>query len=108
MNALIMNTVLPALAADTFSSPSYWTGHVVTLAYIVAAILFIVKGLVDWRLAALMAAGSIAGGYAGAGTAQRIGQKNVRRIVILIGFCLTISLLLRRWGDALASLLGIS
>ncbi len=62
----------------------------------VAAILFIVKGLVDWRLALLMAAGSIAGGYAGAGTAQRLGQKNVRRIVILIGFGLTISLLLRR------------
>ena len=62
----------------------------------VAAILFIVKGLVDWRLASLMAAGAIAGGYAGAGTAQRIGQKNVRRIVILIGFGLTISLLLRR------------
>ena len=62
----------------------------------VAAVLFIVKGLVDWRLAALMAAGSIAGGYAGAGTAQRIGQKNVRRIVILIGFVLTIALLLTR------------
>ena len=62
----------------------------------VAAVLFIVKGLVDWRLALLMAAGSIAGGYAGAGTARRIGQQNVRRVVILIGFGLTISLLLRR------------
>ena len=62
----------------------------------VAAVLFIVKGLVDWRLASLMAAGAILGGYAGAGTAQRIGQKNVRRIVVLIGFALTISLLVRR------------
>jgi uncharacterized membrane protein YfcA len=43
-----------------------------------------------------MAAGAILGGYAGAGTAQRIGQKNVRRIVVLIGFALTISLLVRR------------
>lgn len=61
----------------------------------VAAVMFIVNGLVDWRLASLMAAGAILGGYAGAGTAQRIGQKNVRRIVVLIGFSLTISLLLR-------------
>jgi uncharacterized protein len=62
----------------------------------VAAILFIVKGLVDWRLAALMAAGAIIGGYTGAGTARRIGQQNVRRLVIFIGFALTISLILRR------------
>jgi uncharacterized protein len=61
----------------------------------VAAVMFIVNGLVDWRLASLMAAGAILGGYAGAGTARRIGQKNVRRIVVLIGFSLTISLLLR-------------
>lgn len=43
MTALTMNTVLPALAGETFSSPAYWTGHVVTLAYIGAAILFILS-----------------------------------------------------------------
>jgi uncharacterized membrane protein YfcA len=62
----------------------------------VAAALFIFRGLVDWRLATLMAAGAILGGYAGAGVARRIGQKNVRRVVILIGFTLTVILLLRR------------
>ncbi len=62
----------------------------------VAAILFIVKGLVDWRLASLMAAGAILGGYAGAGTARRIGQENVRRIIVAIGLTLTVALLLRR------------
>jgi hypothetical protein len=61
----------------------------------VAAVLFMVNGLVDWPLAVLMAAGAILGGYAGAGTAQRIGQRNVRRIVVLIGFALTISFFLR-------------
>jgi len=63
----------------------------------VAAILFIVNGLVDWRLASLMAAGSILGGYAGAGTARRIGQDNVRRIVILIGALLTVAMFVRRY-----------
>ncbi len=62
----------------------------------VAAVLFMVKGLVDWPLALLMAAGSILGGYSGAGIARRIGQKNVRRVVIAIGFALTVSLLVRR------------
>jgi uncharacterized protein len=68
----------------------------------IAAVLFIVKSqlspepLVDWRLALLMAAGAILGGYAGAGTARRIGQKNVRRLVILIGLSLATSLLVRR------------
>ena len=62
---------------------------------VVAAVMFIVNGLVDWRLASLMAAGAIFGGYAGAGAAQRLGQKNVRRIVVFVGISLTISLLVR-------------
>ena len=61
----------------------------------IASVLFILKGLVDWRLALLMAAGAVFGGYAGAGTAQRLGQKNVRRLVILIGLSLAASLLVR-------------
>ena len=61
----------------------------------VAAVLFIVNGLVDWRLASLMAAGAVLGGYAGAGTARRIGQENVRRIVVLIGLLLTIVMFVR-------------
>jgi len=44
-----------------------------------------------------MAAGAIFGGYAGAGTARRIGQKNVRRLIILIGLALTLWLLARQW-----------
>jgi uncharacterized membrane protein YfcA len=65
----------------------------------VAAVMFLAKGLVDdWPVAGLMAAGAIVGGYAGAGIARRIGQENVRRMVIAIGFLLTLSLLLRRWS----------
>ena len=63
----------------------------------IAAALFVAKGLVRWDIALLMAAGAIFGGYAGAGTARRIGQKNVRRIIILIGLALTLWLLVRQW-----------
>ncbi len=61
----------------------------------VAAVMFIAKGLVDWRLAAFMAVGAIIGGYAGADTARRLGQKTVRRIVVVIGFVLAVSFFLR-------------
>lgn len=61
----------------------------------VAAVMFMVSGLVNWRIAGVMAVGSIFGGYAGAGIAKRIGQKNVRRVIVVIGFALSISLLLR-------------
>lgn len=59
----------------------------------VAASMFVLNRIVDWRIAGLMAAGAIVGGYCGAGTARRIGQRNVRRIVIFIGFALSLSLL---------------
>ena len=61
----------------------------------IAALIFVFKGLVDWRVAALMAGGAIFGGYAGAGVARRIGQQNVRRLIIGLGFVLTLSLLFR-------------
>jgi uncharacterized membrane protein YfcA len=60
----------------------------------VASAIFIIQGLVDWKIAGIMACGSIFGGWAGAGIAQRIGQKNVRRVVIAIGLLLTLSLFL--------------
>jgi len=63
----------------------------------IAAVLFIFKGLVDWRLAGIMAIGAIFGGYAGAGIAQRIGQRNVRRLIIAIGLGLAASLLFKQY-----------
>lgn len=61
----------------------------------VASIIFVWRHLVDWHIAALMAVGSIFGGYAAADIARKIGQRNVRRVVITIGFVLTLSLLRR-------------
>jgi uncharacterized protein len=61
----------------------------------VAAVLFVANGLVSWRLALWMAAAAILGGYLGAGGARRIGQRNVRRIVVAIGLGLTVLLLCR-------------
>jgi hypothetical protein len=59
----------------------------------IAAAIFIYEGLIDWPIAAIMAAGAVFGGYAGAGTARRLGQKNVRRLVIVIGLALAAKML---------------
>ncbi len=64
----------------------------------IAAVLFVAKGLVDWRLGLLMAVGAIVGGVAGAGWARRVGQEIVRQGVVLIGIALALWLLLRQAG----------
>jgi uncharacterized membrane protein YfcA len=62
----------------------------------VAALYFAAMGMVAWPWALMMAAGAIAGGYGGAGVARRIGPKGVRRVVIIVGFSIALSLLIRR------------
>jgi len=61
----------------------------------VAAVYFVFAGMIDWPSAVLMAAGSIIGGYGAAGIARKIEQKAVRRIVIVVGFAMAISLLFK-------------
>ena len=62
----------------------------------IAIVIFAWKQLVDWKIALIMAVGAILGGYLGAGTAKKVGQKNVRKIVIAIGFAMTLKMLLLR------------
>ena len=61
----------------------------------VAAFYFIAHGMVSWPHALVMAIGAIFGGVWGAGVARRIGRNGVRRIVIVVGFTMALSLLLR-------------
>lgn len=62
----------------------------------VAAITFIALGRVRWPLALLMAASSVAGGTLGASLAKRMGEANVRRVVIGIGVAIGALMLARR------------
>jgi len=61
----------------------------------VAAAYFIWNGMVSWPHALVMIGGAMSGGVWGAGFARRIGPKAVRRIVIIVGFTMAISLLFR-------------
>jgi uncharacterized protein len=60
-----------------------------------AAVTFIVGAHVVWRLAVLLMAGSILGGWAGARLAQRVGQRPVRWAVVGIGLLTGVLTLLR-------------
>jgi uncharacterized protein len=62
----------------------------------IAAIYFVVAGMVYWPYVLLMAVGAIAGGYGGAGVARRLGGKTVRKIVIAIGFSMALSLFVKK------------
>jgi uncharacterized membrane protein YfcA len=62
----------------------------------IAAAYFIVQNMVKWPYVLLMAVGAILGGWGGAGTARKLGRTAVRRIVIVIGFGMAISLFVKK------------
>jgi acyl-CoA synthetase (AMP-forming)/AMP-acid ligase II len=63
-----------------------------------AVVAFIVAGAVDSHAAAVMAAGAIGGGFAGAAVARRVQPAVVRWVVVAIGVVLTGVLVYRRFG----------
>ena len=62
----------------------------------IAAAYFIWARMVYWPYVLLMAVAAILGGYLGAGTARRLGQQTVRRIVIAIGLGMALSLFIKK------------
>ena len=54
----------------------------------IAAVYFAIGKHVVWPIAAVMAVGSVLGGYAGAWVAQRIGEAMVRWVIIVIGLAI--------------------
>jgi uncharacterized membrane protein YfcA len=60
-----------------------------SLINLVAALVFIFAGLIDWRKAGLMTIGAVAGYYLGAHYSQRISQQRVRQIITAVGFIIS-------------------
>jgi len=60
-----------------------------SLINLVAALLFICAGLIDWPKAAVMTVGALAGYYLGSHYSQRIAPERVRQIITTIGFILS-------------------
>jgi len=62
----------------------------------VAAAYFVWAHMVYWPDVLIMAVAAIVGGYGGAGVARRLGRTAVRRIVIVIGFGMAVSLFIKK------------
>ena len=60
-----------------------------SLINLVAAVWFILAGLVHWPKAGVMTAGALLGYFLGSHYAQRISQQRVRQIITLIGFLIS-------------------
>jgi len=61
----------------------------------IAAIYFALSKAVMWRDVAVLAAGTIIGGFLGARLARHLGRTFVRRAVVVIGLTMTVALFLR-------------
>jgi hypothetical protein len=69
-----------------------------TMINILAFIFFALKGLVNWPYALVMAAGTIIGGYAGARTAKKVPQGNIRIFVVIVGLTVSLWLFMNSFG----------
>jgi uncharacterized membrane protein YfcA len=56
-----------------------------TIINVTAFFFFVLRGLVVWPLAILMAASAIMGGYGGARTARHVNPRLVRYFVVIVG-----------------------
>ncbi len=64
---------------------------------VVAVVIFIATGMVAWPHTLAMAAGALAGGYAGARLARVIPARLVRWLVIVVGCAFTVIYARRHW-----------
>jgi uncharacterized membrane protein YfcA len=69
-----------------------------SLINLVAAGLFVARGMVNWPQAGLMTGGAILGYYLGSHYSQKIPQVWVRRLVLAIGFAISAVTFHRHWG----------
>jgi uncharacterized protein len=60
-----------------------------SLINLVAAVWFILAGLIDWPQAGMMTVGALAGYFLGSHYSQRIPQQRVRHIISAIGFVIS-------------------
>jgi uncharacterized membrane protein YfcA len=68
----------------------------VTVGNAVAIVTFIVAKIIVWPQALLMLAGASLGGYGGAFFAQKMNPQHVRRLVIVVGFLMSLYFFIRR------------
>jgi uncharacterized membrane protein YfcA len=94
---ILMLTALSLMGLNNIHQMNGLKNFLASMINSVAAGYFIIAQLVDWPSALLMMVGSIIGGYGAVGIAKRLGQKFVRRAVVVIGFVMAISLFIKQY-----------
>lgn len=61
---------------------------------LVATVIFIFVAAPDWRVVALLACGSIAGGYVGARIGRRLNPTALRSLIVVVGVVAAVSMLI--------------
>ena len=61
----------------------------------IALVYFILRGLIDWQFAIMMAVGAIIGGYAGARLSKRVNQRVLRAFIVGVGLLVSVWLFLK-------------
>lgn len=65
---------------------------------LIAALYFIVSGLIAWPQAAVLSVGATLGYFVGAHYSQKIPEARVRQLVVLIGLIITVSLFWKQFA----------
>ncbi len=94
-NGILMLSALGLLGVNELSRANGIKNFLGICINSIAVLAFSLNGLVVWSDALVMAVGALAGGYFGASMAVRIGQKWVRRGVIVIGFVIFVIMVLK-------------
>lgn len=90
--------MLATLASSGMTNIHEMNGLKAALAVVingVALVEFVAHGAIAWALGAVMVAGGIAGGYAGAALARRLNPAAVRAFVVVVAWVMTIAFFLR-------------
>jgi uncharacterized membrane protein YfcA len=94
---ILMLALLTLLGMRNINTMNAYKNLLATCINGVAVVAFLAARAVFWRQAALMIAGSTAGGYGGGYLAQRMSPKVVRGFVITVGVVLTVYFFIRTW-----------
>lgn len=94
---IITLAVFGIMLADNLQRLNALKGMSSLIINAIAVVWFALFGPVAWAPAAVMAAGSLSGGYLGVGVARRLGKNWLRAVVIIYGVVVAVVLLERLW-----------
>jgi uncharacterized membrane protein YfcA len=82
---ILLIAVLGLLVSDTLQRTNALKNVLASTVNTVAALAFVLFGTVDWGVAGLIAAGSIAGGQLGAHVGRRLPDAALRALIVVVG-----------------------